>query len=67
MRPQVHASPPNSSDTHRLACAFRMTTPAVTFDPEECEARMPGLIKLVQLRGEDRHHLNDGMRYRPDG
>ena len=42
-------------------------TPALTFDPEECEARMPGLIKLVQLRGEDRHHLNDGMRYRPDG
>ena len=57
----VHASPPNTSQTDRLALALRMTSPEVKFDPEECEARMPGLIKTLLLRGEDRHHLNDGM------
>ena len=63
-RRRSRSSPGGTSGT-REAC--RGSTPALTFDPEECEARMPGLIKLVQLRGEDRHRLNDGMRYRPDG
>ena len=58
-----HASPNNSSDTDRLALALRMTTPEVRFDPAECEARMPGLIKTLLLRGEDRYGLNDSMKW----
>jgi hypothetical protein len=39
-------------------------TEQVEFDPIECEERMPGLIKTLLLRGEDRYHLNDSMVWR---
>ena len=59
----VHASPPNFSQSDRLALALRMTSPEVKFDQEECEARMPGLIKTLLLQGEDRYRLNDSMMW----
>ena len=39
-------------------------TEQVEFDQIECEERMPGLIKTLLLRGEDRYHLNDSMVWR---
>ena len=62
-----HASPPNHSNNQRLALALRMTSTSVKFDVEKCEQAMPGLIKTLLLRGEDKPKLNEVMRWMGEG
>lgn len=54
----LHSSTTNISDTPRVACSIRYTTPEVRFDVEEVFKRFDH-VRPILVRGEDTHHFND--------
>jgi ectoine hydroxylase-related dioxygenase (phytanoyl-CoA dioxygenase family) len=55
-----HGSEANGSDIARVALSIRYTSPDVKFEIEKWTDA--GRIKTFLVRGEDTHHLNDGIR-----
>ena len=56
----LHSSTTNTSDTPRVACSIRYTTPEVRFDTEEVFKRFEH-VRPILVRGEDPHRYNDAI------
>ncbi|MGA1195773.1 MAG: phytanoyl-CoA dioxygenase family protein [Candidatus Latescibacterota bacterium] len=56
----LHSSTTNISNTPRVACSIRYTTPEVVFDTEEVFKRFDH-VRPILVRGEDTHHHNDAI------
>lgn len=56
----LHSSTTNISDTPRVACSIRYTTPDVQFDTDEVFKRFEH-VRPILVRGKDNHHYNDAI------